>query len=381
MKKKITLTELIIVILIVIIFTKAWQYNSKNTAIKAEEISLKEPNPIYTPSGNTKKKFTAETPPNYHELTKETLEKLKARNYKNSQFLKGNLIALGFSKKEIYEILHSPRDKSNNWPYYNPSGGSITLQTQEEINLENKFFRAIIKEDIEEAKKIITKKPTILNNGIEIYKFPESKISHINSQRSFYHFFYIYPLEIAVYEGHKEMAEMFIKFGGDINSIHYPGFTLLQTTVVLNDKEVTELLIELGADVNYKDMYGFTPLHLASYEGNKEIIKLLLKNGADVNPENSYKEPFCKVKSENNTINITNKNSYTPLHYAVISNHKDIVELLIQNGADINSINIFDGTPLDMAKEKNLKEITKILEKYGAKESNEINSEKITCTY
>ena len=36
-------------------------------------------------------------------------------------------------------------------------------------------------------------------------------------------------------------------------------------------------------DVNAKDKYGMTPLHMAAEYGHKEIVELLFTNGANVN--------------------------------------------------------------------------------------------------
>ena len=44
--------------------------------------------------------------------------------------------------------------------------------------------------------------------------------------------------------------------------------------------------LDKGVDVNVKDMLGFTPLHLAAWHGHKEIVDLLITNGADVNAKN-----------------------------------------------------------------------------------------------
>ena len=60
-----------------------------------------------------------------------------------------------------------------------------------------------------------------------------------------------------------------------------------------------------------------TPLHYAIDLCNKEIVEILVANGADVN-----------IKC----------NNVTPLISAIKNNHKEIVEVLIANGANINAI-------------------------------------------
>ena len=47
--------------------------------------------------------------------------------------------------------------------------------------------------------------------------------------------------------------------------------------------EAAKQAIDDGADVNAKDKRGKSPLHLAAYWGGKEIVELLIANGADVN--------------------------------------------------------------------------------------------------
>jgi len=46
------------------------------------------------------------------------------------------------------------------------------------------------------------------------------------------------------------------------------------------NKEIVEILISGGADVNVKNNDGKTPLTIAGEEGYTEIVNLLLENGA-----------------------------------------------------------------------------------------------------
>ena len=79
-----------------------------------------------------------------------------------------------------------------------------------------------------------------------------------------------------------------------------------------------------GVDVDEKDLYGETSLHYAADKGHKEIVELLIANGADVN-----------VKEKD-----------TPMHKAAMNGHKEIIELLIANGADVNAKSVDNNTLL-----------------------------------
>jgi len=75
-------------------------------------------------------------------------------------------------------------------------------------------------------------------------------------------------------------------------------------------KEIVEILIKAGADVNQESIDGWTPLYLASYNNNIPIVRVLLANGANVN----HKE----------------KN---PLSAAVKMGNLEVMKLLISYGA------------------------------------------------
>lgn len=56
--------------------------------------------------------------------------------------------------------------------------------------------------------------------------------------------------------------------------------------VVEKDAQKVNNLLQEGADVNAKDDNNDTPLMRASYHGHKEIVELLIQYGADVKAEN-----------------------------------------------------------------------------------------------
>jgi len=124
------------------------------------------------------------------------------------------------------------------------------------------------------------------------------------------------PLHAAALNGHKEIAELLIAKGADVDAKDALGNTPLYNTISFNAaldgyKEIAELLIQNSADVNAQDKNGNTPLHEAATSGLKEVVELLIANGADVNAKKKF--------------------GRTPLHGAAT---KGIAELLIAKGAD-----------------------------------------------
>jgi len=63
------------------------------------------------------------------------------------------------------------------------------------------------------------------------------------------------------------------------------------------------------------------------------------------------------------------------LHYAAIKGHKEIAELLIANGVDVNPKSDYGGTPLDVAISRNRTELADLLRKHGGKTGEELKAE------
>ena len=125
----------------------------------------------------------------------------------------------------------------------------------------------------------------------------------------------------------------------------------IHDAVLDGDIEAVKQHIAAGTDVNaIDDDWGAPPLHLAADQGYKEIVELLIAKGADVNAKNKF--------------------GSTPMHKAARRGQKEVNELLIDNGADVNAKNNRGRTALDLASGKT----ANLLRKHGGKTKKELEA-------
>ena len=137
-------------------------------------------------------------------------------------------------------------------------------------------------------------------------------------------------------------------------------------------REILDLL-EKGADVNEPELppsryynNGYTPILKATEAGASEVVQALIENGANVNDKliKDICDPWVPGFY------------YCPcLNLAVLHDRLEIVKILVKNGANLESTESVSGTsrgntPLHIACKYNLPEIAKFLIENGA----ELNS-------
>jgi ankyrin repeat protein len=150
-------------------------------------------------------------------------------------------------------------------------------------------------------------------------------------------------------------------------------------------KKVKALLQADPTLVSSKDNEGNTPLHLAALHGETAVAAALIDAGADVNAKNNYGAftpgdlgGFFAGNSNNHSdpqslLHVQGldtrdmKNGYTALDLALFSfKHKDLLELLVAKGADVNAMAASGATPLFWAVMRNQKDDADFLLSKGA---------------
>uniref|UniRef100_A0A8C7V8C6 Poly [ADP-ribose] polymerase n=1 Tax=Oncorhynchus mykiss TaxID=8022 RepID=A0A8C7V8C6_ONCMY len=183
------------------------------------------------------------------------------------------------------------------------------------------------------------------------------------------------PLHLAAGYNRVRIVQLLLQHGADVHAKDKGGLVPLHNACSYGHFEVTELLLKHGACVNAMDLWQFTPLHEAASKNRVEVCSLLLSHGADPNLLNCHCKsavdlaPTPELK-ERLTCEKTYLYTHTHTHCAVASPHpkrKQVTELLLRKGANVNEKNKDFMTTLHVAAERAHNDILDVLQKHGAK--------------
>ncbi|XP_071084670.1 ankyrin repeat domain-containing protein 2-like isoform X2 [Haliotis cracherodii] len=121
-------------------------------------------------------------------------------------------------------------------------------------------------------------------------------------------------------EGNMAAVKQILAAGrADINSRGEVGWTPVMEAALGGHRDVVELLVSEGADVSLVDEDGDNILHWACWGGDVETVKFVLSlHVVDINSRGGR--------------------SQTPVMVAAWRGHRDVVELLVSEGADVSRV-------------------------------------------
>ncbi|XP_059175790.1 leucine-rich repeat serine/threonine-protein kinase 1-like isoform X2 [Physella acuta] len=131
------------------------------------------------------------------------------------------------------------------------------------------------------------------------------------------------------------------------NDDSWPG-QLIHQAAIYNNVDLLQCLLqgEEKKNINAQDVCGRTALYTAVSNGSVQCLELLLDNGADINIPAGAR---C--------------HNMTPLHEAVLDSKLDALAILLARGADMTSMDVSGKTPLALAKYMKNREAIDIIER------------------
>ena len=155
--------------------------------------------------------------------------------------------------------------------------------------------------------------------------------------------------------------------------------TLLHLAATINSTDALNLLLRHVTYDDYIDNRGITPAFLAAEHGLVRNLALMVKKGANIHHETKSLSSTYKLQGkesvESDSMNIrcnpvfqskSKLFSSTMLHVAAHGGHLEVVNFLIDSGANISAVNAVQLTALQIAAEKGHVEVVKTLCEAGA---------------
>ena len=143
----------------------------------------------------------------------------------------------------------------------------------------------------------------------------------------------ISPLHLAAANGSLNIVKQLLRFGANINSVCEQNYTPLSHAIASGKTETVVCLLTMGVNISMNSSNSVLYIALSYAEKDKNIVELLLDFGADVRAKN-----------------VDNK---TPLHCAIAFGNtveqKGLFKLLLDYGSEINARDKEGNTPLHVA--------------------------------
>jgi ankyrin repeat protein len=140
------------------------------------------------------------------------------------------------------------------------------------------------------------------------------------------------PLQLASGNNHDVVVRLLVEHAADVN--HVTSRTALQRAVANNNLALVEFLVDKRANVALVSGSGTTALHDAVYCTHLDIARYLVQHGA-------LRESGTDEHAVTPSID-----QQTPLHLSAIRHKNDLLALLIDNKAAVDTYDVYGESPL-----------------------------------
>ena len=316
------------------------------------------PNPVYKNTGDTL----------LHILTKECKEEaaLFLIDYCEDNLMKKN--------NEGYSVLHE--------------ACKVGLKTLTRALLKNGFSVNDVTVSTGDAPIHFAVSNLYFDIVVELLDAPNAK-SQLNLQNNANES----PLTLAIkapFKKSKDIILALIKAGANVNQCNEEGLTLLHQAILKEDSATAIFLLENGADMNARTANRETPLQLSVHCRLSEVIEALCKRGVDTSVGCPLWDALDSNQEDIASILVkygADTDCWSPgpdgcqqtlLHRAIDNNKEDIAQFLIRSGCDLNAPRRLgpDGvggdeardecTPLHLCCQWGLEQVVQTLIEHGA---------------
>ncbi|XP_048242766.1 uncharacterized protein LOC124128465 isoform X2 [Haliotis rufescens] len=156
------------------------------------------------------------------------------------------------------------------------------------------------------------------------------------------------PVMAAVVRGHRDVVKLLVNKGADVSLVDKDGNNILHYACMEGDVETVKCVLSRNmVDINSRGQRSRTPVMLAAGWGNGELVELLVNEGADVS--------------------LVDDEGYNILHLACMIGHLETPEFVLsQNVVDIDARDKRGQTAADIARRKGHHRLLDLLVSRGA---------------
>ncbi|XP_071098364.1 putative ankyrin repeat protein RF_0381 [Haliotis cracherodii] len=161
------------------------------------------------------------------------------------------------------------------------------------------------------------------------------------------------PVMVAAYSGHRDVVELLVSQGADVSLVDEVDNDILHLACVGGDLETVEFVLSLNlVDINSRGERSRTPVMRAALGGHRDVVELLVSEGANVSLVDEDGDNIVHLACVGgdletvkfvlvlNVVDINRRGlgSRTPVMWAAVWGHRDVVELLVSEGANVSLV-------------------------------------------